>query len=47
MWYGVVCGLAAGAFWGMIFVMPRWLAAFSPMELVNVLIGVVVDRAAG
>lgn len=33
MWYGVVCGLAAGAFWGTIFVMPRWLAAFSPMEL--------------
>jgi drug/metabolite transporter (DMT)-like permease len=33
MWYGVVCGLAAGAFWGMIFVMPRWLAEFSPMEL--------------
>jgi drug/metabolite transporter (DMT)-like permease len=33
MWYGVLCGLAAGAFWGVIFVMPRWLAAFSPMEL--------------
>lgn len=33
MWYGVLCGLAAGAFWGMIFVMPRWLAEFSPMEL--------------
>ncbi|MRW91704.1 EamA family transporter [Duganella sp. FT80W] len=33
MWYGVLCGLAAGAFWGTIFVMPRWLAAFSPMEL--------------
>ena len=33
MWYGVLCGLTAGAFWGMIFVMPRWLAAFSPVEL--------------
>ena len=33
MWYGVLCGLAAGAFWGMIFVMPRWLAEFSPVEL--------------
>lgn len=31
--YGVLCGLTAGAFWGMIFVMPRWLAAFSPLEL--------------
>jgi len=33
MGYGVLCGLMAGAFWGMIFVMPRWLAAFSPVEL--------------
>jgi len=33
MWYGVLCGLTAGAFWGMIFVMPRWLAEFSPLEL--------------
>jgi drug/metabolite transporter (DMT)-like permease len=33
MWHGVMCGLAAGAFWGMIFVMPRWLAEFSPIEL--------------
>lgn len=33
MGYGVLCGLAAGAFWGMIFVMPKWLAAFSPVEL--------------
>lgn len=33
MWYGVLCGLLAGAFWGTIFVMPRWLAEFSPMEL--------------
>lgn len=33
MWYGVLCGLMAGAFWGTIFVMPRWLAEFSPMEL--------------
>ncbi|SDG69189.1 MULTISPECIES: DMT family transporter [unclassified Duganella] len=33
MWYGILCGLLAGAFWGTIFVMPRWLAEFSPMEL--------------
>lgn len=33
MWYGILCGLTAGAFWGMIFVMPRWLAEFSPVEL--------------
>lgn len=33
MGFGVLCGLTAGAFWGMIFVMPRWLAAFSPLEL--------------
>nr|WP_315248823.1 DMT family transporter [uncultured Duganella sp.] len=33
MWYGVLCGLLAGAFWGTIFVMPRWLAEFSPMAL--------------
>lgn len=33
MWYGVICGLTAGAFWGMIFVMPRWLAEFTPLQL--------------
>lgn len=33
MWYGVLCGLAAGAMWGTIFVLPTWLAAFSPLEL--------------
>jgi len=33
MWYGVLCGLAAGAMWGTIFVLPMWLAAFSPLEL--------------
>lgn len=33
MWYGVVCGLAAGAMWGMVFVLPKWLADFSPFEL--------------
>jgi drug/metabolite transporter (DMT)-like permease len=33
MWYGVLCGLAAGAMWGTIFVMPTWLADFSPLEL--------------
>ncbi|MYN15328.1 EamA family transporter [Rugamonas sp. FT107W] len=33
MWYGVVCGLAAGSMWGMVFVLPKWLADFSPFEL--------------
>ena len=33
MLYGVLCGLAAGAMWGTIFVLPTWLAAFSPLEL--------------
>lgn len=33
MWYGVLCGLAAGSMWGMVFVMPKWLAEFSPFEL--------------
>jgi drug/metabolite transporter (DMT)-like permease len=33
MWYGVLCGVAAGAMWGTIFVLPAWLAAFSPLEL--------------
>ncbi|MGV7207654.1 DMT family transporter [Oxalobacteraceae bacterium A2-2] len=33
MWHGVLCGLGAGALWGMVFILPQWLAAFSPMEL--------------
>ncbi len=33
MWYGVLCGLAAGSMWGMVFVLPKWLAEFSPFEL--------------
>ena len=33
MLVGVLCGLAAGAMWGTIFVLPTWLAAFSPLEL--------------
>lgn len=33
MWYGVLCGLAAGSMWGMVFVLPKWLADFSPFEL--------------
>jgi len=33
MWYGVLCGLAAGAMWGTIFVLPTRLAAFSPLQL--------------
>ncbi|CUI08741.1 DMT family transporter [Massilia antarctica] len=33
MWNGVLCGLLAGAMWGMVFIVPELLAAFSPVEL--------------
>ena len=33
MWTGVLCGLLAGALWGMVFVAPAYLAAFTPLEL--------------
>jgi drug/metabolite transporter (DMT)-like permease len=33
MWTGVVCGLLAGALWGMVFVAPALLHAFTPLEL--------------
>ncbi len=33
MWNGVLCGLLAGALWGMVFVAPALLSAFSPLEL--------------
>jgi len=33
MWIGVLCGLLAGAMWGMVFIVPELLAAFSPLEL--------------
>lgn len=33
MWIGVLCGLLAGAMWGMVFVVPELLPAFSPVEL--------------
>ena len=33
MWTGVLCGLAAGAMWGMVFIVPELLPAFSPVEL--------------
>ncbi|MFC0252152.1 DMT family transporter [Massilia consociata] len=33
MWMGVLCGLLAGALWGMVFVVPELLRAFSPLEL--------------
>jgi drug/metabolite transporter (DMT)-like permease len=33
MWIGVSCGLAAGALWGMVFIVPALLTAFSPLEL--------------
>ncbi len=33
MWIGVLCGLLAGAMWGLVFIVPELLAAFSPLEL--------------
>ena len=33
MWIGVLCGLLAGAMWGMVFIVPQLLPAFSPVEL--------------
>ncbi len=33
MWTGVLCGLLAGAMWGMVFIVPELLAAFSPLEM--------------
>lgn len=33
MWNGVLCGLLAGAMWGMVFIVPELLPAFTPFEL--------------
>jgi drug/metabolite transporter (DMT)-like permease len=33
MWIGLLCGLLAGAMWGMVFIVPEILSAFSPLEL--------------
>lgn len=33
MWNGVLCGLLAGAMWGMVFIVPEFLSAFSPLEM--------------
>ncbi|MFT5643838.1 MAG: drug/metabolite transporter (DMT)-like permease [Janthinobacterium sp.] len=33
MWNGVLCALLAGAMWGMVFIVPEMLSAFSPLEL--------------
>ncbi|GGC20761.1 DMT family transporter [Pseudoduganella buxea] len=33
MWQGVLCGLLAGAMWGMVFIVPELLTAFTPLEL--------------
>ncbi|WP_395407730.1 DMT family transporter [Pseudoduganella sp. UC29_106] len=33
MWNGVLCGLLAGAMWGMVFIVPELLSAFSPVEM--------------
>jgi drug/metabolite transporter (DMT)-like permease len=33
MWHGVLCGLLAGAMWGMVFIVPAFLSAFTPLEM--------------
>ncbi len=33
MWNGILCGLLAGALWGMVFIVPELLSAFSPLEM--------------
>jgi drug/metabolite transporter (DMT)-like permease len=33
MLIGVLCGLGAGALWGLVFLAPAWLAGWSPLEL--------------
>lgn len=33
MWIGIFCALLAGAMWGMVFIVPEILWAFSPLEL--------------
>jgi drug/metabolite transporter (DMT)-like permease len=33
MWNGILCGVLAGAVWGMVFIVPKILWAFSPLEL--------------
>ncbi|MEW7847473.1 DMT family transporter [Massilia aurea] len=33
MGIGVLCGLLAGAMWGMVFIAPAYLAAFTPLQL--------------
>lgn len=33
MWIGILCGLAAGAAWGMVFIVPELLPAFTSLEL--------------
>jgi len=33
MWNGVLCGLLAGAMWGMVFIVPELLSSFTPLEM--------------
>lgn len=33
MWNGVLCALLAGALWGMVFIVPELLSAFTPLEM--------------
>lgn len=33
MWQGVLCGLLAGAMWGMVFIVPAFLTAFTALEM--------------
>ncbi|SEO07390.1 Permease of the drug/metabolite transporter (DMT) superfamily [Duganella sp. CF517] len=33
MWQGVLCGLLAGAMWGMVFIVPAFLTSFTALEM--------------
>ena len=33
MWQGVLCGLLAGAMWGMVFIVPAFLTPFTALEM--------------
>lgn len=44
---GIVAGLAAGALWGLVFVLPRWVPAYSGLEVTLARYGVYAVLAAG
>lgn len=32
-WVGILCGMGAGALWGLVFLAPELVRAFGPLEL--------------